>query len=245
MNEDANEQAVPQNVEPNPVQQRITDINSITSHAKKEKIENLRVSADPIDISSEERKKRAKRLAGAIGHAIRTNGEINVRCFGKETIYKAAKSLAIARDYIKATHPNLELAYSPAFIEAQVDNGTMTGICFCTFASEKGDREVDLSKVKSVLMVKADPKEISSEERKERVRKLAGAITHAVSESNECVIRAFGKAAVSKAAKALAIARGFTATKGPDLYCWNDFIMADMQGAEKTGIVFYAFTNAT
>lgn len=225
----------------------MSEIEDIVSQAKKEKIENLRVSADEKDVSPEERKKRAKKLAGAISHALRTNGEINVRAFGREAIYKAAKSLAIARDYVKATNPNLELAYSPAFIEAPIDNGVMTGICFCTFASDKSEdsKVVDLANVKSILMVKADPKEVSPEERKENVKKLAGAITHAVSENKECAIRAFGKAAVSKAAKALAIARGFTATKGPDLYCWNDFIMADMQGSEKTGIVFYAFSNAT
>ena len=223
----------------------MSETADIVKQAKQEKIDNLRVSADPKEITNDEKKRRAKKLAGAISHALRVNGEINVRAFGREAIYKAAKSLAIARDYIEATDPKLELAYSPAFIDADVEGGKMTGICFCTFASEKSEKKTDLSSVKSVLMVKSDPPDISPEDRKESVRKLAGAITHAVSENKECVIRAFGKAAVSKAAKAMAIARGLTATKGPDLYCWDDFIMADMQGKERTGLVFYCFTNAT
>lgn len=223
----------------------MSDIQDIINQGKKEKIENLKVSADPKDITPEERKRCAKKLAGAIGHGLRTNGEINVRSFGRECVYKAVKSLAIARSYIRATNPNLELSYSPAFIEAQVDNGTMKGICFYTFVQERQPNEVekDLSKVEIVLKVTADDEGISSEKRNERLRKLAGAITHAVTEKRECVVRAFGKRAVSKAVRALAIARGFTATKGPDLYAWNDFAMADMQGSAKTGFSFYAYTN--
>lgn len=225
----------------------MSEIEDIVKQAKQEKIECLRVSADEKDVPSEERKRRAKKLAGAVSHALRTNGEINVRAFGKEAIWKAAKALAIAREYVHATNPDLDLSYSPAFIEADIDNGgVMTGICFCTFASDRiqNSPPTDLSKVKTVLLVKADPMDLPPEERKERVKKLAGAITHAVEENKECVVRAFGKAAVSKAAKALAIARGFTATKGPDLYCWNEFIMADMQGTDKTGFAFYTYSNS-
>lgn len=202
---------------------------------------SLKVAADDLDISPEDRKKNVKKLAGAISHSLRTEGEVNVRAFGNACIGKSTKALAIAKSYIEDTH-NLQLAYSPAFLTAQIGGSTLTGICFCTFAQPK-EKTVDLDKVKSVLMVKADPKDIDPEERRLRVRKLAGAITHAVEENKECVIRCFGNASIGKGCKALAIARGFTATRGPDLYCWNDFIITKMGDNERTGIVFYAFSN--
>lgn len=204
---------------------------------------SLKVAADPQDISPDDRKRNVKKLAGAISHSLRTGGEINVRAFGNACIGKSTKALAIAKSYIADTH-NLQLAYSPAFITAHIGDSTLTGICFCTFAQPK-EREIDIEKIKSVLMVKADPKDIDPEERRIRVRKLAGAITHAVEENKECVIRCFGNAAIGKGCKALAIARGFTATRGPDLYCWDDFILATMGGNERTGICFYCFTNET
>jgi stage V sporulation protein S len=207
------------------------------------KLENLKVAADPQDITDEERKRRVKKLAGAISHALRTNGEINVRAFGNAAIGKAAKALAIAKDYIADTH-QLQLVYSPAFIQTQVEQNTLTGIAFCTF-TDGNKKNVDFNTIKSVLMVKADPKEIENEERRLRVRKLAGAIAHAVEENHACLIRCIGNACIGKGAKALAIARGFTATRGPDLYCWNDFIVTHMGENERTGIVFFAFTNET
>jgi stage V sporulation protein S len=205
-------------------------------------LENLKVSSDPHDISHEERKKRAKKLAGAIGHSLRTNGEINVRAFGNSAIAKSAKSLAIARGFIEDTH-NLQLSFSPAFIDTEIDGKKFNGISFCTFASDK-ERDIDINQVKSVLMVKADPPDISSEERNSNLRKLAGAISHAIEENQECVVRCFGSASIAKASRAIAIARGYVATKGPDLYAWCDFIMANMNGNERTGIAFFCFTNA-
>jgi len=205
------------------------------------KLENLKVAADPQDLDPEERKRRVKKLAGAISHALRTNGEINVRAFGNAAIGKAAKALAIAKDYIADTH-QLQLVYSPAFIQAQVEQNTLTGIAFIVF-TDGLNRKVDYEKVKSVLMVKADPKEIENEERRLRVRKLAGAIAHAVEENHSCLVRCIGNACIGKGAKALAIARGFTATRGSDLYCWNDFIVTRMGDNERTGIVYYTFSN--
>lgn len=218
------------------------DVDAIAAEAGKPiKLENLKVAADPQDLNPEERKRRVKKLAGAISHALRTNGEINVRAFGNAAIGKAAKALAIAKDYIADTH-QLQLVYSPAFIQTQVEANTLTGIAFCTF-TDGAKKSVDYTLIKSVLMVKADPKEIENEERRLRVRKLAGAIAHAVEENHSSLIRCIGNACIGKGAKALAIARGFTATRGPDLYCWNDFIVTHMGENERTGIVFYAFTN--
>ena len=62
-------------------------------------------------------------------------------------------------------------------------------------------------------------------------------------ENKEVVIRCFGNATIGKAAKAIAVARGYTATRGPDLYCWPTFIVADINGNERTGIAWYAYTN--
>ncbi len=205
-------------------------------------LKELKVSADPDNISQEDRKRNSKKLAGAISHALRNNGEVDVRAFGRAAIGKAAKSLAIAKSYIGDTD-KLQLVFSPAFITAKIGNETLTGICFKAFTDTR--EEIDLSKVQSVLKVQADEKDISPDERKHKVRKLAGAINHALEEHKECVVRCFGKAAISKAAKALAIARGFTASRGPDLYCWDEFIVAQMGDKERTGICFYCFTNET
>jgi len=223
--------------------ENVTEHKAIEPDYTKELITDLRVSADEHGISSEERKKRVKKLAGAISHSLRTSGEINVRTFGNAAIGKATKALAIARGYISQTNQDIKLSFSPAFIEADIGGQSLTGIKFATFTTE-ADSDVNLDNVEIVLMVKADHKGISSEERKIKVRKLAGAISHAVEEKKECVIRCFGNAAIGKAAKALAIARGFTATRGPDLYCWAEFIVSEVdEGVELTGLAFYAYSN--
>jgi stage V sporulation protein SpoVS len=218
------------------------EVKKIEPDYTKEPLKNLRVSADPSGTSAEIRKRNVKKLAGAISHSLRTSGEINVRCFGNAAIGKSAKALSIARDYINQTH-EIKLSFSPAFIETDIESQHLTGISFCTFTTQDED-SVNLDEVKSVLMAKADPKDISAEERKIKVRKLAGAISHSVKENHECVVRCFGNAAIGKAAKALAIARGFTATRGPDLYCWSSFIVSTLDdGTELTGIAFYAYSN--
>lgn len=203
----------------------------------------LKVKADEQDISPEDRKRNVKKLAGAISHSLRGRGEINVRCFGSASIGKAAKALAIAKGYIGVQ--NLQLECSPAFITTKMGDSELTGICFVAFASSKDPdmKPVDIEKCKTILKVKSDPKDISPEDRRNNVRRLAGAISHAIKENKEVVIRCFGNSTIGKAAKALAIARGLTATRGPDLYCWPAFIVSDMNGNERTGICFYAYSN--
>ena len=93
-------------------------------------------------------------------------------------------------------------------------------------------------------MVSADPLNIDPVERKLKVRKLAGAITHALEENKEVAVRCFGSASIGKASKAIAIARGMTAQRGADLYAWSDFIVAKMGENERTGIVFLCFSNS-
>jgi stage V sporulation protein SpoVS len=224
------------------IEDKSTVHKEIKPEYKKEPLKELRVSADKPGITGDQRKRDVKKLAGAIAHSLRTSGEINVRCFGNASIGKAAKGLCIARDFINQTD-EIRLSYSPAFIESDIGGQTLTGISFCTFTTDEAD-SVQLDDVKSVLMAKGDPKDVSVEERKSRVRKLAGAISHSVAQNGECIVRCFGNAAIGKAAKALAIARGFTATRGPDLYCWSSFIVSTLDdGTELTGIAFYAYSN--
>jgi len=211
-----------------------------------EVVDCLKVKADPPDISPEDRKRNVKKLAGAISHSLRGRGEINVRCFGSAAIGKAAKALAIAKTYISVEPKNLQLDCSPAFITTKIGDNDLTGICFVTFASEKfSASNIDVSKCKSVLMVKADPKEINPEDRKRNVKKLAGAIAHSLEENKEVIVRCFGNATIGKASKAMAIARGYIAVRGFDMYCWPFFIVANMNGNERTGIGWYVYTNET
>lgn len=203
----------------------------------------LKVASDPKESTAENKKKNVKRLAGAISHSLRVEGEVDVRAVGTSAIGKATKALAIAKKYIENTH-DLVLSYSPAFLNVHIDENPMTGICFCAFSQTK-EKNINIEDIKDVLMVKSDPLDIDKEEKKNRARKLAGAISHRIEEKGHCVIRCFGNASIAKACKSLAIARGFIATKGPDLYCWNEFITADIGGEKKTGMAFYVFTNET
>ena len=208
-------------------------------------ITDLKVKADPQDITPDERKRSVKKLAGAISHSLRSRGEINVRAFGAAAIGKATKALSIARTYINAQ--NLQLECSPAFITAKMGENELTGISFVTFANEKnsGVKEVDIEAVKMVLRVQADPEDVTPEERKRNVKKLAGSIAHSLEDNKEVVVRCFGNACYSKVSKSLAVSRGYTAVRGVDMYCYPYFIVADMNGNERTGIAWYVHTNET
>jgi len=153
---------------------------------QREVVSNLKVKSDPPDISSDDRKRNVKKLAGAISHSLRANGEISARCFGNASIGKAAKALAIARNYVETS--GLQLSCSPAFITTTMGDSELTGISFCTFATKKdeeNDFDFDIDKVKSVLMVKADNRDIEAEDRKSNVKKLAGAVAHSLEENKE------------------------------------------------------------
>jgi len=203
----------------------------------------LKVKADPQDVTPEERKRNVKRLAGAISHSLRSKGEIGIRAFGFAAVGKAAKAIAIARNYLKVQ--NLKLECSPGFITTKVGDNMMTGISFSTFTSERpvDFKDVDLEKCKSILKVKADPQDVEPEERKDNVKNLAQAINHALEENKEVVVRCFGNATIGKATKAIAIARGMVATRGPDLYCYPEFIVAEMNGSERTGLGWFVYVN--
>lgn len=205
----------------------------------------LKVKADPPDISPEDRKRNVKKLAGAISHALRQNGEINVRCFGAASISKALKALAISSGYISLQKLHLEC--SVGFITAKIGDKELTGISFIAFASEYQEsyKEIDMEKCKSILMVKADPKDIGPEDRKRNLHKLAGAVSHALEENKICVARAFGASALGKLSKALAVARTYVASRGFDLYFYPRFIVANMNGNERTGLGLVIRTNET
>lgn len=205
-----------------------------------EKISVLKVSADPEDISAEQRKKNVKKLAGAISHALRQNGEVNVRCFGNASIGKATKALAIAQSYIEEN--DIELSFSPAYINAEIGGKIRTGISFCVFANT-GRTLNDTEDVASVLLVKGDNDDADYDEKNESVKRLAGAIDHAIATNNECVLRCFGNGTIGKASRALAMARGLVAQKGPDMYSACSFIEAEIGGKMRTGIAFYAYSN--
>lgn len=233
--------------------------SDIKNGRSNDEVNCLKVKADSQDVTPEERKHNVKKLAGAISHSLRANGEVNVRCFGSASIGKAAKALAIAKDYISKNYEEdsqkLQLSCAPGFITTQMSNGNegetneLTGICFVTFATQvsNDDKQPDINQCKTTLMVKADSKDIVAEDRKDKVKKLAGAITHALEENKEVLIRCFGNATIGKAAKAIAIARGQAASKGSDIYCWPNFIVAEMgpegNKQERTGISFYVYAN--
>jgi len=68
--------------------------------------------------------------------------------------------------------------------------------------------------------------------------KVAGAIAGAVRESptRSTQVQTIGAAALNQAVKALAIARGYVAPQGLDLWCYPAFVDAEIDGAERTAI---------
>ena len=69
---------------------------------------------------------------------------------------------------------------------------------------------------------------------------VAGAIANGVRETGEAEIQVIGPRAVNQAVKAIAIARGYVAASGVDLYCVPDFtnIRAVESDQGKTAIYF-------
>ena len=100
---------------------------------------------------------------------------------------------------------------------------------------------------KRVLWVAADKPGLTDDQRRDALRKLAGAASHTLRREGEVHLRCFGNASIGKAAKALALTRSMVASQGFDLYCVPGYISADMGvGEDKItkngGICFYAFT---
>ena len=73
---------------------------------------------------------------------------------------------------------------------------------------------------------------------KSKCSSVAGALANTIREYNEAEIQAVGAAAVNQATKAIAIARGFLAPSGKEIYCIPSFIDVNIDGEEKTAIKF-------
>lgn len=101
----------------------------------------------------------------------------------------------------------------------------------------------NLENKNNVLKVKADDPDATDQDRKEALKKLAGAIAHSLRQNGEVKVRCFGNACIGKAAKAIAISRGMVAVHGHDLFQVTYFITAEMGGMKKTGICFDCFTH--
>jgi stage V sporulation protein SpoVS len=90
----------------------------------------------------------------------------------------------------------------------------------------------------NILKVKADPPDLPDDERKKRVKSLAGAIAHGMRQKGEVHLRCFGDHAIAKAAKAATIASSYLAAHAFDLYLRPYYIKTEMDSKERTGLCF-------
>ncbi len=67
---------------------------------------------------------------------------------------------------------------------------------------------------------------------------VAGAIAGMIRETRMVEIQAIGAGAINQAVKAIAIARGFVAPSGINLFCIPAFSEVEVEGEGKTGIKF-------
>lgn len=67
---------------------------------------------------------------------------------------------------------------------------------------------------------------------------VAGAVAGLIKDGNPVRIQSIGAGAVNQAVKAIAIARGYLAPSGIDLYCTPSFIELEIGGQTRTGIRF-------
>ena len=65
---------------------------------------------------------------------------------------------------------------------------------------------------------------------------VAGALTNVLRENDGVEIQAVGAGALNQAIKAIAIARGFVAPSGKNLYCIPSFSTISIDGEERTAI---------
>ena len=65
---------------------------------------------------------------------------------------------------------------------------------------------------------------------------VAGALTNVLREQSSVEIQAVGAGALNQAIKAIAIARGFVAPSGKNLYCIPSFASINIDGEERTAI---------
>jgi len=202
-----------------------------------EDINVLKVKSDPHGTTPEERKIIVRRLAGAIAHSLRGHGETSLRCVGNYCIGKGCKALAISKEFM-ASH-NLALYCAPAFIDVEMQGTIKTGIGLYAFTDEISNM-VQMDDGGEELWVSSA--DASGEDRGSGVKKLAGSIAHNLRSNGSVKVRSFGNACIGKACKSIAVARGYVAVNGMDLYFSPYFITAEIGGEEKTGMGFHVFS---
>lgn len=69
-------------------------------------------------------------------------------------------------------------------------------------------------------------------------QKVASAIAHAIYDDNQVDLRCIGAGAVNQAVKAIAIARGYAAPRGYDLWCIPSFHTVEGKEGDISAIVF-------
>lgn len=74
-------------------------------------------------------------------------------------------------------------------------------------------------------------------------QELASAISHAVYDGKKVVLRAVGASAVNQAVKGLVVASQFVAARGQVLTNRPGFVNVEIDGEERTAVVFYVFVN--
>ena len=71
---------------------------------------------------------------------------------------------------------------------------------------------------------------------KSKPNSVAGALANAFKEKNSIEIQAVGAGALNQAIKSIAIARGYIAPTGKDIYCVPAFSDISIDGEERTAI---------
>jgi len=79
-------------------------------------------------------------------------------------------------------------------------------------------------------------REILKVSAKSNPNSVAGAIAGVLREEKDVEIQVIGAGAINQAIKALAIARGFVASSGIELYCTPAFMSIEIDGEERTAI---------
>ena len=69
--------------------------------------------------------------------------------------------------------------------------------------------------------------------------KVAGALAGCIRESLRAEIQTIGAGALNQAVKAIAIARGYLAPAGLDVWCYPAFVDVEIDGAERTAIKLF------
>ncbi|HJN17223.1 MAG TPA: stage V sporulation protein S [Armatimonadota bacterium] len=69
--------------------------------------------------------------------------------------------------------------------------------------------------------------------------KVAGALAGTIRESGRAEMQTIGAGALNQAVKAVAIARGYLAPAGVDIWCYPAFVDVEIEGTERTAIKLF------